>query len=113
MLASREKSGVPGLLAVFVAEEYCLYNRRSSQLRVFMSSTLYEVVMLTNGDVVLKRADETEEPLIRISFSDEARFFLNDLQLDVARAMIDAGIEAVEQIDILGDETQAPPRLLH
>lgn len=78
-----------------------------------MSATLYEVVMLTNGDVVLKRVDETEEPLIRISFSDEARFFLDDMQLDVARAMIDAGIEAVEQIDMLGDEQQTQQRLLH
>lgn len=78
-----------------------------------MSATLYEVVMLTNGDVVLKRVDETEEPLIRIRFSDEARFFLDDMQLDVARAMIDAGIEAVEQIDMLGDEQQTQQRLLH
>ncbi len=69
--------------------------------------------MLTNGDVVLKRTDETEEPLIRISFSDEARFFLNDMQLEVARAMIDAGIDAVEQIEILGEEDSAPARVLH
>lgn len=80
-----------------------------------MSATLYEVVMLTNGDVVLKRVDETEEPLIRISFSEEARDLLNDMQLDVARAMIDAGIDVVEQIDLFADEDEMPleTRTLH
>lgn len=78
-----------------------------------MSATLYEVVMLTNGDVVLKRVDETEEPLIRISFSEEARYLLNDMQLDVARAMIDAGIDAVEQIDLLADDLPVESRTLH
>lgn len=78
-----------------------------------MSATLYEVVMLTNGDVVLKRVDETEEPLIRISFSEEARDLLSDMQLDVARAMIDAGIDVVEQIDLFADETPVESRTLH
>jgi len=78
-----------------------------------MSATLYEVIMLTNGDVVLKRADETEEPLIRISFSDEARYYLNDMQMDVARAMIDAGIEVVEQLDLFDEPEAVPDRLLH
>lgn len=78
-----------------------------------MSATLYEVVMLTNGDVVLKRVDETEEPLIRISFSEEARDLLNDMQLDVARAMIDAGIDVVEQIDLFADEMPMESRTLH
>jgi len=78
-----------------------------------MSATLYEVVMLTNGDVVLKRVDETEEPLIRISFSEEARDLLNDMQLDVARAMIDAGIDVVEQIDLFADEMPVETRTLH
>ena len=78
-----------------------------------MSANLYEVVMLTNGDVVLKRVDETEEPLIRISFSEEARDLLNDMQLDVARAMIDAGIDVVEQIDLFADEAPVESRTLH
>lgn len=78
-----------------------------------MSATLYEVVMLTNGDVVLKRVDETEEPLIRISFSEEARDLLSDMQLDVARAMIDAGIDVVEQIDLFADEMPVESRTLH
>lgn len=67
-----------------------------------MSTALYEIVMLPDGDFALRRADENEEPLIRIRFSDEAREMLQDAGMDVAKAMIDAGIDMVEQ---LGDET--------
>lgn len=66
-----------------------------------MSTTLYEIVMLPDGDFALQRADEPEEPLIRIHFSDEARVMLQTAGMDVAKAMIDAGIDMVEQ---LGDE---------
>jgi hypothetical protein len=67
-----------------------------------MPASLYEIVMLPDGDFALQRTDDTDEPLIRISFSDEAKGFLQDASLDVAKAMIDAGIEVVEQI---GDES--------
>ena len=63
-----------------------------------MSTTLYEIVVLPNGDFALQRADEKEEPLIRISFSEEAQVMLQSAGLDVAKAMIDAGIDMVEQI---------------
>ena len=67
-----------------------------------MSTALYEIVLLPDGDFALQRADENEEPLIRIHFSDEARTLLQDASMDVVKAMIDAGIDMVEQ---LGDET--------
>lgn len=74
-----------------------------------MSTTLYEIVMLSDGDFALQRADEKEEPLIRIHFSDEARGLLQDASMDVVKAMIDAGIDMVEQIGEesaeLGEET--------
>ncbi|MGV6806958.1 MAG: hypothetical protein ACWA5K_03535 [bacterium] len=63
-----------------------------------MSEPLYEIVMLPNGDVVLQRSDENEEPLVRISFSEEALAILQGHRAEVAKAMIDAGIDAVEQI---------------
>ena len=66
-----------------------------------MSTTLYEIVMLPDGDFALQRADEQDEPLIRIHFSEEARVMLQSAGLDVAKAMIDAGIDMVEQ---LGEE---------
>ncbi len=66
-----------------------------------MSSSFYEIVMLPDGEVVLQRSDEKGEPLIRINFSEEALYYLREGSIDVAKAMIDAGIDAVE---ILGKE---------
>jgi predicted hydrocarbon binding protein len=67
-----------------------------------MSSTnLYEIVKLPDGDYVLRRADEQEEPLIKIHFSKDAESILQEAGMEVAKAMIDAGIDMVEQ---MGDE---------
>lgn len=63
-----------------------------------MASSLYEIVVLPDGEVVLQRSNAKDEPLIRISFSDEAVLYLGDSSVDIARIMIDAGIEAVEQL---------------
>ncbi len=81
-----------------------------------MSSSLYEIVMLPDGEVVLQRANNEGEPLIRISFSEEARFYLSDTTIDIARAMIDAGIEAVEDLgnEVMTLEEEEPKeRVLH
>lgn len=82
-----------------------------------MTSTLYEIVQLSDGDYALQRTDGGGEPLVRIRFSKEAQHYLRDSSVDVAKAMIDAGIEVVEQIN---DEEEAEqgareeaPRILH
>ena len=86
-----------------------------------MSTTLYEIVMLADGDFALQRADEhdeyedRDEPLIRIHFSEEARVMLQSAGMDVAKAMIDAGIDMVEQLgdEELSDEDGGEPRVIH
>ena len=81
-----------------------------------MPSSLYEIVMLPNGEVVLQRANEEGEPLIRISFSDEAKFYLNDTTMDIAKAMIDAGIDAVEELgsdSLATEDNELEKRVLH
>ncbi len=83
-----------------------------------MSSSQYEILMLPDGEVVLQRSDVAGEPLVRITFSDEAKYFLGEASMDVARAMIDAGIELVEQLGAEGqlDEGEATKygdRVLH
>ena len=82
-----------------------------------MSTTLYEIIMLPDGDFALQRADEQEEPLIRIHFSDEARVMLQSAGMDVAKAMIDAGIDMVEQLgEELPEEMEEErdePRIVH
>lgn len=83
-----------------------------------MSASLLEIVDLGDGEIVLQRADDDSEPLVTIRFSDESRVYLMDSGLEVAKAMIQAGIQAAaqlaEQSDVdveLGEEEA--PRVLH
>lgn len=64
-----------------------------------MSSETFEIIELANGDVALRRAGEREDPLVRIHFSEESRHFLREHKIAIARAMLEAGIEAVQNID--------------
>jgi hypothetical protein len=54
-----------------------------------------ELVELANGDVVLQRSEGDENPLVTIRFSQETREQINGSCLEIARAMVQAGIEAV------------------
>lgn len=66
-----------------------------------MSSPLYEIVELANGDVVLQRADEEEgAPLVSIRFSAETLSYMQEGTFDVAKAMIEAGMEAAGDLAI-------------
>ena len=85
-----------------------------------MSASLFEIVVLPNGDIALQRANEKDEPLISISFSEEVQAFLLDAKMDMAKVMIDAGIELFEQLgsDSLQMEEDSlevgsSPRILH
>jgi len=77
-----------------------------------MPTAFYEIVLLPDGDFALQRTDDDAEPLVRIRFSEEARGFLGEAGIEVAQAMIDAGIEAVEMLgmdtDDLEDEAPEP-----
>jgi len=72
---------------------------------------------LGDGEIVLQRADDDSEPLVVISFSEESRLYLMDNGLEVAKAMIQAGIQAAAVIAEQGDtEIEASaeaPRILH
>lgn len=62
-------------------------------------SSFYEIIELTNGDVALARADdENNEPLVTIRFSAESLAFLGEDKFNVAKAMIEAGMEAAGDI---------------
>ena len=43
-----------------------------------MSPSFFEIVQLADGDYALRRIDDDAAPLVRISFSDEAREMLED-----------------------------------
>ncbi len=82
-----------------------------------MSASLLEIVDLGDGEIVLQRADDDSEPLVTICFSDESRVYLMDNGLEVAKAMIQAGIQAAaaiaEQGEMETEATSEAARILH
>ncbi len=64
-----------------------------------MATALLEIVDLGDGEVVLQRADdEGSEPLVSIQFSSETSAYLLENNLEVAKARIQAGIQAAAQL---------------
>ena len=82
-----------------------------------MSASLLEIVTLGDGEIVLQRADDDSEPLVTIRFSEESRVYMMDNSLEVAKAMIQAGIQAAaemaEQGEMEIEPTVEAPRVLH
>jgi len=82
-----------------------------------VSASLLEIVDLGDGEIVLQRADDDSEPLVVIRFSEESRVYMMDNSLEVAKAMIQAGIQAAaemaEQGEIEIEPTVEAPRVLH
>lgn len=66
----------------------------------------WEIIELGNGDVALRKVDSEDEPLLTIRFSDEAKDRLQDQRLDVARAMISAGVQVATDIERLDEDEE-------
>ena len=82
-----------------------------------MGTSLLEIVDCGNGEIVLQRVEDDSEPLVVIRFSEESRLYLMDNGLEVAKAMIQAGIQAAanlaEQAEVESEESPEAPRILH
>ncbi len=76
-----------------------------------MPSPFLEIVELDDGRVALRRSDDDGEPLLVIEFSDDARDFLQGQYLEVAKAMITAGMQAAGQV--MEDDDLPEDRVLH
>ena len=61
-------------------------------------SSLLEIVELPCGEIVLRRADGVGSPLVTIRFSPEVRVLLSEFSLDVGKAMVGAGVQAVGEV---------------
>ena len=68
-------------------------------------SSFLEIVELINGDIVLQRADGDGEALMTIRFSDESKSYMPNGRLEVARAMIHAGIETASQMHFVNTDS--------
>jgi hypothetical protein len=83
-----------------------------------VSSAFLEIVEMPNGDIALQSSDEGSEPLVIIQFSRESRVYLMDSTLEVARAMIQAGIETAARLAEQGEgesdiTVDGQPRIIH
>jgi hypothetical protein len=63
-----------------------------------MALTEFELIMLDDGEVALQRSG-TDEPLVRITFSPEVLEYLDGKHVEVAKSMMDAGIQTVFDIN--------------
>lgn len=87
-----------------------------------MPSSFLEIVELESGEVVLKRVDDESEPLVSIKFSDESKAYINDAKLEVAKIMMQAGIQAAAHLSGSEVREEGPfseesngssPRIIH
>lgn len=84
-----------------------------------MPTSFLEIVELENGDVVLQSEDDSgSAPMVRIAFSEEAKSYMQGREVDVARVMIHAGLQAVSQVleqtqDEHDDPQDDAERVLH
>ena len=83
-----------------------------------MSTSFLEIVELADGEIGLQRSDDDSEPLVRIRFSEESQVYMMDNGLEVAKAMIQAGIQAAaaiaEQADVeMETSVEESVRVLH
>ena len=68
-----------------------------------MSTSILEIVELSDGEVVLQRAEGDGGPLVSIRFSEESQLHLKGHALEVARAMIQGGIQAAAELAEQGE----------
>ena len=62
-----------------------------------MTRELLEIVELPDGKIILRRGEE-EAPIVTLTFSREARDFLKERYIDVAKSMFHAGLQTAGQL---------------
>jgi hypothetical protein len=72
-----------------------------------MKDAMLEIVMLESGDIVVRRPDEQDEPLLTLSFSDELTNTLGDERINIAKIMLSAGVQLVAEAGARQREAEA------
>lgn len=72
---------------------------------------LYEIIEAENGDVILQReGDAGGEPLVVMRFSEELMRHFKDSKIDIAKIMIEAGLEHIAKLAEEQSEKLGLPR---
>ena len=83
-------------------------------------SSFFEIHELSTGEFILKRGDDSaNEALVTIKFSAESLHFLGGARFEVAKAMLEAGMEAASELneqageEIVNDAVDQEQWVLH
>ncbi|WP_120995714.1 hypothetical protein HKW98_13000 [Stutzerimonas urumqiensis] len=76
------------------------------------TSSFLEIVELPDGRIVLRRAED-EGVLLTLDFSDDAKLFLQGQHVEVAKAMINVGVQLAGRMSEGEFESQEEARVLH
>ena len=79
-----------------------------------MSTAAFELIILENGDIGLQRAG-VDETLVQVKFCAKVKQYLGEHHVEVAKQMIDSGIQAVidwEQAAVLAEDEE-PSKTVH
>ncbi|SDF67289.1 hypothetical protein D16iCDA_03710 [Pseudomonas seleniipraecipitans] len=77
-----------------------------------MSTAFLEIVELPDGRIALRRADD-EESLVVLDFSEDAKAFLQGQHVEVAKAMLNVGVQMAGRMAEGDFEQEDEPRVLH
>ena len=77
-----------------------------------MSTSFLEIVELPDGRIILRRAED-EEVLVTLDFSADAKAFLQGHHVEVAKAMLNVGVQMAGRLAEGDIEQDDPPRVLH
>ena len=81
------------------------------------TTAVLEIIELTSGEIVLKRAADVGEPLVTIRFSKESTDFLGNMRHLIAKAMIEAGLETLHELreghELLAEEDDLEEEEIH
>ena len=77
-----------------------------------MPTAFLEIVELPDGRIVLRRGDD-QESLVTLEFSADARAFLQGQQVEVAKAMLNVGVQMAGRLAEGGMLSDEGSRVLH
>lgn len=77
-----------------------------------MPAAFLEIVEMPDGRIILRRAED-EEVLVTLDFSEDARAFMQGHHVEVAKAMLNVGVQMAGRLAEGDFEPQEQPRVLH
>jgi uncharacterized protein YehS (DUF1456 family) len=78
-----------------------------------VDATVLEIIELPDGEIALKRVDDDSLPLVKISFSEESEIMLDSMKMEIARVMIEAGMQAFAEMNAMKAVEEEDSALLH